>query len=281
MSQQTGYARNASESSYPNLWRGLDLWLCPSINPRGGSTVFDLGPYQRHASILNATNANWVIGKNNGSLDFDGTNDYVSSPNTTVYASGTEIAVSGWFQRDISGSFFELVAKYATPNLITSNEDGWLLRWSNTNVIRWTIANNATYHAYSCLSANTSTEWVHIAVNHKFGGGSDTQLFVNGMLQSASWSGGAGTVIPDSSSLSYPINLGVQRYNNASLNLFNGKMDDIRVYRRMLSAGEVALLASRRGIGLERSFKRKSREDVAGFANPVLFYNHYLNQGFF
>lgn len=260
MSQQTGFARSPGESAYPNLWRGLDLWLCPSVNPRGGSTVFDLGPYQRHATILNAANSNWLVSKYGGALDFDGTNDYASSPNTKAYASGSEIAVSGWFQRDVAGSYFELVAKYQTPNTSSANEDGWLLRWSNTNIVTWTIANNATYHVYQCSSANTSTDWVHIAVNHKFGSGSNTQLFINGVPQSASWSVGSGTVVPDSSSLSYPINLGVQRYNNTSFNLFNGKMDDIRVYCRILTVGEVALLASCPRIGLEKTFRRVARD---------------------
>jgi hypothetical protein len=48
-------------------------------------------------------------------------------------------------------------------------------------------------------------------------------------------------------------------------NFLNGQIDDLRLYSRILSAQEIRLLASRRGIAYEMAPRRRSSVQVAAF----------------
>lgn len=67
-----GFARNAAESAYPNLWKGLaGLWL-PALGPTG-LTLHDPSGYKNHGTITGAT---W----DTGLLDFDAAGESVDCP---------------------------------------------------------------------------------------------------------------------------------------------------------------------------------------------------------
>jgi hypothetical protein len=220
----------------------------PVLTGPTGTQLLDLSGENNVGTLTNMDSAtDWVLDRYGSVLDFDGTNDYVTIPNSRSHSSGNQITISCWVKRNAAGVYYELVAKYAPPNTSSANEDGWLLRWSNTNILTWTLANNATYHAFTASAANTSTAWTHIALTHQFGSAGSTAIYVDGSVIAASWTIGAGTIIPDSSATNYAINLGVQRYNNVSYNLLAGRLDDVRVFYGLLTSTQIASLASKRG----------------------------------
>ena len=245
-----------SSRDIANLKNGLVAAWIPSLGATGYRLVDRVG--SNHGVLTNMDAASdWVVSGGSGSLDFDGVNDYVTAPNNRSHSSGSQVTVSCWVRRNVTGVFHEIINKFSPPQS-APEEDGWLFRWTDTNVLRWSVANNATYNFYTSSDANTSTEWIHLAVTHEFGIATKTNIYVNGTAVNASWTQGTGTIIPDSSANNYPINLGVQRYGGVSYNLFSGQLDDIRIYNRALSATEISLLSKERGIGFKTSSRTSS-----------------------
>ena len=76
-SYATGYAKNASESANPNLWKGLvGAWM-PSFGVTG-KTLKDVSGNGNDGTLTNMDAASDWVGTSKGlALDFDGVNDYV------------------------------------------------------------------------------------------------------------------------------------------------------------------------------------------------------------
>ena len=96
--QQTGYARNASESANPNLWRGLVGWWCPSVHFRGGQRLLDLSQQRNYATLNNMTNDDWLVSRGYGALDLDGTDDYLTAQ--AGLSTPRQLSLSFWVKLD-------------------------------------------------------------------------------------------------------------------------------------------------------------------------------------
>lgn len=79
----TGYAKNASESANPNLWKGLvGAWM-PSFGVTG-ETLKDVSGNGNDGTLTNMDAASdWVATSKGLALDFDGVNDYVRCENSS------------------------------------------------------------------------------------------------------------------------------------------------------------------------------------------------------
>lgn len=243
------FASRASEARYPQLWAGRVFGVCPSVQGPAGVNLYDTTGRGRHGIAANVTTSTfWTRSQGQYAIEFDGSNDYVSAPNVQAFASGTQLTASVWVKRNAASVYYELINKWLST--ATANEDGWLLRWDNGNKLLFTIANSGNYGQFQATSANTSTTWNHVAAVHEFGSTAKTAIYVNGVAIAASWTTG-GTQIPDSDATSSPITMAALRYQGGPFNYFAGQMDDVAVYSRLLTAGEIRLLATRRGIAYE------------------------------
>jgi hypothetical protein len=91
-SYHQGFARNAGESKYPNLWRGLVGAWVPALGVTGG-ILFDQSPYKRHGTLTNMdASTDWLIGKYGYTLDFDNTNEEVLIGSITLPTNFTMVA---------------------------------------------------------------------------------------------------------------------------------------------------------------------------------------------
>lgn len=268
VSQQTGYARNASESAYPNLWRGLVGWWCPSINPRGGNRLFDLSPFRNHGTLTNMTNDDWVVSSGGGALDFDGTTDHVAFT-CPVAALQFPFTVSLWYYPRTRVQYAGLVSTMTAFSEASTN--GWLLYdGSQGNAGRIGIISGGT-RVVTATNNSTLNIWQHYSGVFN---GTNSSIYKNGAQVIS------GTLSSPSYSATPVIKIGAYVTTNG---FTNSLIDCVMLHNRALTPSEIRLLASKRGIGLERTFLRRLREEVAvtGVAKPVLFYNHYVNQGFF
>jgi hypothetical protein len=252
------YASRASEARYPQLWQGRVFGVCPSVQGPAGLNVYDLSGRGRHGVAVNVTTSTfWARSQGQYAIAFDGTNDYVSAPNLQAFGSGAQLTASAWVKRNAVGVYAELVNKFS--GTVAANEDGYLFRWDNNNKLLFTVASSGSYGQYLATNANTSTAWNHVAAVHEFGSTAKTAIYINGVAVGASWSGG-GTQVPDADATNYPIIVGAQRYAAVSYNPLAGQMDDVAVFNRLLTPGEIRLLATRRGIAYE------ARRDIFGEA---------------
>lgn len=163
------------------------------------------------------TTASYVNFTDNGDIDFTGSNNFTIS--FSFYFNGT-----------------------ATGGLIDNclNYGGWgIFLWQPTPGI-WNIQFNYKYNSVgsSAATAFSLGAWHHVAAVRNNG---TISVYIDGVFR---LSAAEGTTSP-----TYPINMiaGAMAYSGYSpprYNPFNGKMDEIRIYNRELSAAEILSLSS-------------------------------------
>ena len=240
-SVHSGFARSASEAMFPRLFPDAGWW-CPSLNPAmGGTRLWELSGRQNWGTLTNMANDDWVTSGGKGALDFDGSNDHVASMgNITISPSRT---VSLWFQ-STSTTAAEKWLFGANPG--SGGTAFGILQISGIVYVTQFGDSMNSVVSYSdgvwhnCVALHTGSAW---------------SLFLDGRSVATKTM----TTNPTAST----INLGRNPFGGA--NPFPGQLDDIRIYSRALTAGEVRQLyqIGRGNMPLRR--RRRYTEQMAGF----------------
>lgn len=206
---------------------GEVAWWCPSLDPaKTGSVLTDLIA-GNNATLTNmalsGSASNWVADASSGgntAIDLDGVNDYGSiGSSIAVLNLASPFSVSAWYRTTAA----------ATYQMIFSNQSVYMGLY-NSKVF---VQNGATWVSNGgTVTANT---WQHVVYLHT---GSAMQCYLNGSAAGSVASAAAG-------GSSTKLNLGM--YYNNTIAPFKGRLDDVRVFSRVLSAGEITDLASQRG----------------------------------
>ncbi len=211
----------------------------------GTSTrLHDLSGNDNHGTMQNMDgNTDWVPGKFNKALDFDGVNDYVVIP--VANDTNTTLTESLWFYpRELPS---EMVVPYM--DLIDKDGDTWDIFLYNCGVgcgglqVKLVFSDTTSQPRVAVSDQYINrNQWNHVVVTHD---GTTTNLYLNGVLRS--------TVTPNLSLLDTGNNLYLGSNNGGGAYNFNGKIDDLRVYGRVLSVAEVYSLyrqgqATRKGV---------------------------------
>jgi hypothetical protein len=151
-------------------------------------------------------------GKYGSALVFDGTNDYINVAKTDIAIPWT---AAMWVKRE----------DCTTAALMGSSGGGLKLeQWNDTNKVGFTKYGVADYTFNYSAPIGT---WVHLAF---VGTSSGTSLYVNGVFQET-----------NVNTLSCPMDkIGCGRN---STDFLKGTLDEVKVFNRALSAGEIAALA--------------------------------------
>jgi hypothetical protein len=194
----------------------------------GSTTWFDLSGNNLNGTLVNGPTFDSA---NGGSIVFDGTNDYVTVANNALLNPSTTITVGAYFNISSFGinsyapivykqnnftSFFEQYALYLTSTYV-----GFVL--TGTDRVQKIASSNLDYRnqtIYAVGSCDTSTDEMKFYVN---GGLITTIAFtstfdINSLSLSIGGTGNTGTSYPGYS---------------------NGKIYNVHVYNRVLSASEV------------------------------------------
>lgn len=191
-----------------------------TTNATGGGWV-DLSGNSNHGELVNGPT---YSSANGGSIVFDGTNDYVSTPNTAALRPSTELTVSLWIKANsITSGWNRLFGQdpYTGGYLIFLESGGSLIRalhYPNGVEVRC----NTNY-------AISTTQFTHVTFTFKMGDA--IRSYFNGTAST--------TVGLSAGTFSYnttnPFLLGHQ-----GASWFNGQIANLQVYDRALSAAEVA-----------------------------------------
>jgi len=172
----------------------------------------------------------WTDGKIGSGLEFDGESDYVNC--------GDETTLQG-----IDSDYSWTISLWYKSEDATSNEKGLLYKSQWVLNCSYLYGNNrcffeqqtGDYHkAYSSVGSFSANVWQHIVVTGT-GTASTIKFYINGVDQTATpdsdfaWEG-AGAGDDD-----FRIAFGYDKF-------WDGQIDEVRVYNRALSAGEVARL---------------------------------------
>lgn len=230
---------------YPGLWSGCIGAWSPGLGPTG-LTLRDWSGFGNHGTLTNMDpGTDWVSDAGRYALDFDGSNDTVTLP--ASYGEGTttgSFSVTAWakLRAQSAGVVF---GRFANSKLLQ-------LHYETFSSYGWRVAYGVSpFDDIRVGSLAVLNRWYALAFTFAAGTGS---LYVDGIAI------GADAALTGAFNDTTPNNIGRRAGDN--LVLFNGQIDDVRLYNRAISAAEVRLLASRRGIAYEMATRRRSSSAV-------------------
>ncbi|HSA08094.1 MAG TPA: hypothetical protein P5099_01885 [Candidatus Moranbacteria bacterium] len=191
-------------------------------------TTNDLSGNGHTGTLTNMSrSASPALGKLGQALKFDGVDDYVDAGDINAIDGISQMTISAWFYRDTQNDNIALEKGVSNINRIGINSN---------NTIYFNVGNGENAAGYT---TNNKVGWFHVAMvfdGTQTGNPDRLKGYLDGVQQTLSW--WSSYTIPDtapSNSASFQIGHSVGNAMYAK-----GKFDDVRVYDRVLSAGEVA-----------------------------------------
>ena len=230
-------------SAYPSLWRGCVGAWCPSLGP-SGSRLHDYSRRNSWGTLTNMDPAtDWIVSGGAYALDFDGTNDNVTTLSTFAPGAGP-MTVAYWHDGRNTAQFnMHVTQRPASFNSAVHSTWGigqgnYLIAPANTLRIGALYYTPSGYRIF-LSDSNYADKWRHYAFTVD---GASLVVYVDGeSIAGTVTPSGGWPNIPDTSAIAIGAS---QDGTLASL----AYMDDVRIYNRVLSRGELRLLARRRGI---------------------------------
>jgi hypothetical protein len=188
----------------------------------GSGTVAKDSSGHGHNGTLNG-GPQWVGGPLGGALDFDGTNDFVEIPDDPDFSITDAITITAWTNmRTTSSGEMAIVSKGGWA----ANDLPYELTEERGAVIFWQFYNDAGRDSCSPNSP-AAGEWHHIAATYN---GKVFQCYIDGVL-AQEWAY-AGAMPKNTASVT------IGRRSRGGT-FFNGMIDDVRLYDRALTAGQI------------------------------------------
>lgn len=239
LSLNTNYYWRIDEAGQKCITKG-EVWSFTTWDPESGlvgwwefeegsgSIAGDSSGNGNDGTIYGAT---WATGQIGGALDFNGVSDYVNCGNDSSLKPPLPITISAWVRLSGSGKTQYIVV---SDNQASDYYGVWFtVRPDNTLGVSYGdggypgAVNRRSKIGTTALSEDT---WYHVAVVIE--GSTDMSFYINGADDGGTYSGSGGSLVYSSGSA-----LIGKEHNSAYP--FDGKIDDVRIYNRALSEGEV------------------------------------------
>lgn len=168
-----------------------------------------------------------VEGKIGGCLDFNGTTDYVAVADSEDLRLTDGGCIMAWMYADGLGESNE--GRIVDKSAAVDAGSGYAFALAASNKIAFRVAGDGEW-TLSSASAISTGAWRHVAVSFSAQG---RRLYVDGVDVTSS--GGTLTRLPPSSTAAMRIG----NRAGATDRSFNGKLDDVRIYKRPLCLQEI------------------------------------------
>jgi len=195
------------------------------MNVNSGLLLPDLSGKGNHGTLTKMANPPTATsGWAGQGLSFDGVDDWVANPFQSFITKSGVYTFSAWikFSGQITGSSGTIFQNSTSG----SDRNGMNI---DTNILRFGYYDTSWHGKTGAISTGV---WTHITGVNNSG---TLSLYVNGVLQT-------GVASPFVSSVATYMYIGKSTRTGAPYyeDLFNGLIDDVRIYNRALSADEVA-----------------------------------------
>ncbi len=219
----------------------------------------DESGYENHGTVNGATLTNDRFGNPNSAYDFDGANDEIScTVNSTLssFASSNH-SISIWVKMDETPSTLKFLVDYGESS---RDQEGLRINSSGKALLKWVTdpAVSAIVYANNSFSINT---WYHIVGVVE---GTIGKLFINGQQVNTVDVGKH-----PNSALFNSLKIGNISGGGTGDGYFNGKIDDIKIFNRVLTKSEIQLLLNDNPTDIEEiSTFPKSHKLFQNYPNP-------------
>lgn len=193
------------------------------FDENAGTIAYDSALEPANDGTING--ASWTDGKYNPALSFDGSNDYVSvndSPSLD-FSTANGITIEAWIFVNTWGNWKDIVFKGGGSG---SNTDFQLALVSTG--FGWDGTLNGNWRTKLFSTSKDTGQWIHVAVTH------DTNTITcyrDGVS--------IGSQV-DTGNIYHSLHLlAIGREGTQNYGYFDGKIDELRIYNRALSAEEI------------------------------------------
>ena len=198
------------------------------LDETSGLTAADSSGNGNDGTLTNMTGDEWTTGIVDGALVFDGSDDVVECGNpSSLQLTGTEVSVSAWFYAD-SLAFTDWPTLFGK----SSNgewDDGWGAFFYD-GAVRFYVNKWDTNVAYKTFTSTNS--WHHLAGTYD---GTTIKVYIDGVK---------GTDDNYSEAINDAGDFTIGEMGDWSTGRWHGKIDDVRIYDRVLSAEEIYQLSN-------------------------------------
>jgi RHS repeat-associated protein len=232
---ETSHSAGGAGYAAPNPQSSAALVAYWAFDEGSGTTAAD---QTGNGNVGTLQGPGWAAGHTGGGLNFDGIDDYVSVVRTTsVSAVADDFTLAFWVSprspHEIDGESTEGYAGVAGqryvwgPHKEPNGEAGAGVSVGTNGVGVYEHADD--YMPATLVYQTTISGWTHIALVYE---NKQPRLYVNGVLVKT------GLTSPRAHVRIQPEEVGGMSYGH-----FDGQLDDVRIYRGVLSAGEIQALA--------------------------------------
>ncbi len=191
-----------------------------SFDEGAGTTLIDRSGNGNGGSI---SGAGWTTGRTGGALSFDGVNDVVNIPDSNSLDI-SQMTLEAWVRLSTLGNQWRTVVIKEKPKQLVYA----LYAYTNGPGAAGNVNVNGSYDVYAQTPSLLPTKtWVHLATTYD---GTTIRLFVNG--EQIATKAQTGKIVASNS----PLRIGG---NTVWGEWFTGLIDDLRIYNRPLSQGEI------------------------------------------
>jgi gliding motility-associated-like protein len=182
-------------------------------------------------------------------LDFNGTNNVISVPNSTTYnyITGNAFTLEAWVKINAAANSINTIIGKKSPGGGTAGYAFYVNSWGTSDRKLVFEATTGTFISSTAIPNDT---WTHVAVSVTSAGAAT--MYINGVA-----SGTGNITIPTNSTT-----LSIGAFGSNSYFYFNGGLDEVRIWNVAKTASEI---------------NANKNSDVRGFANLELYYK--LNEG--
>lgn len=194
-----------------------------------GSDISGTRAKDRSGNVNHGTLTNGpiqAIGRIGQGLQLDGSDDYVNVPDMPSVSITGNFTLAAWIKLRAIGTQYSIIEKYDT-----GSTEGYILRVSSGNKLQTYTLDNSTSTSLTGTRTLSANVWYHVVATYD---GANLRTYIDGTLDNT----GADTRNPTDGEDTLKIGA---RGNDAGTPL-NGSIDDVRIYNRALSAGEIQRL---------------------------------------
>jgi len=219
---------NASQTD--SLTKGLVGYWTFDGGDIFGTSARDKSGNNNHGTITGATKVSGKVGQG---MSFDGTNDDINAGSASTLDNLQSMTLAAWVYSNPQGAFMPLIEKSTG----TGPTNGWALVIDSTDNTPWFLVDYDNTNLERQTSTPLKTRgWSHVALTWNGSAtATNVRIYVDGVEGSYQTTINGDTNRQSDATASLTLGLGGGTY-------FRGQLDDVRIYNRALSAGEVLKL---------------------------------------
>ena len=262
---QNGTPTNNSEldASWAPEWSSLiGLWR---MNETSGSAIADSSGNGNTATVNGGVTLG-VVGKMKGAIQVDGSTGYLSVPHSatnTDLTLGSPITISVWTKRlGGYGSFQSMVTRGAPPGG-SSTIRNYTFGFNGAQLL-FDYNDGTSWSFFQTTAGFTDSNWHDFVFTGIIGMPASARFYVDGSLQTASWSGAGGTTTPDGNNGSLYIGTDWAEY-------YNGVLDEVAIWSKVLTQDEVINIYGRQSASYSGIFTSRMMDGLSSSAKWTNF----------